>query len=159
MSSVIDPWLAWWALSSPALYLPLSAQPASLRGGMIKMLPLPEPSAASALWSAAGIAILLLVCGYIGFQSKTTTFENYLVGERNLGPVITGAAVAAGYLSGWAALGMMGVTYTVGWSGMCLPVSGPFWHRALRFVCGPQIQRFQPALPGANSSRCSGYPL
>ena len=84
------------------------------------MLPLPEPSAASALWSAAGIAILLLVCGYIGFlvKSKTTTFENYLVGERNLGPVITGAAVAAGYLSGWAALGMMGVTYTVGWSGM-----------------------------------------
>ncbi len=84
------------------------------------MLPLPEPSTASALWSAAGIAVLLIVCGYIGFlvKNKTTTFENYLVGERNIGPVITGAAVAAGYLSGWAALGMMGVTYTVGWSGM-----------------------------------------
>lgn len=83
-------------------------------------MPLPENSAASALWSAAGIAILLVVCGYIGFlfKNKTTTFENYLVGERNLGPIITGAAVAAGYLSGWAALGMMGVTYTVGWSGM-----------------------------------------
>jgi len=87
---------------------------------MIKMIPLPEPNTASALWSAAGIALLLIVCGYVGFlvKSKTTTFENYLVGERNIGPIITGAAVAAGYLSGWAALGMMGVTYTVGWSGM-----------------------------------------
>ncbi len=84
------------------------------------MQPLPEPSLSSALWSIAGIALLLLICGYIGFvvKNKATTFENYLVGERNIGPVITGSAVAAGYLSGWAALGMMGVTYTVGWSGM-----------------------------------------
>ena len=84
------------------------------------MLPLPEPNTASALWSIAGIALLLAICGYIGFlvKNKATTFEGYLVGERNIGPVITGAAVAAGYLSGWAALGMMGVTYTVGWSGM-----------------------------------------
>lgn len=84
------------------------------------MLPLPEPTTASAIWSAAGITLLLLICGYIGFlvKKRTTTFESYLVGERNIGPVITGAAVAAGYLSGWAALGMMGVTYSVGWSGI-----------------------------------------
>ena len=84
------------------------------------MLPIPKPNHTYLILSIIGITALLALCSYVGFifKNKKTTFENYLVGDRNIGPVITGAAVAAGYLSGWACLGMMGVTYSVGWSGM-----------------------------------------
>ncbi len=30
------------------------------------------------------------------------SFDEYLVGKRDIGPIVTGCALAASYLSGWA---------------------------------------------------------
>ena len=40
------------------------------------------------------------------------------MGGRDIGPIITGCALAASYLSGWAFCGSTGVVYSVGFSGM-----------------------------------------
>lgn len=72
------------------------------------------------VWAIFGIGLMLLVCILLGFFSrkKAKSFEAFLSGHNDIGPVITGLALGATWLSGWATLGMMGVTYAVGWSGM-----------------------------------------
>ncbi|HNQ36027.1 MAG TPA: hypothetical protein PKN80_08200, partial [bacterium] len=82
--------------------------------------PVPVPGFAYGAWAAVGLGLMLAVCFAVGFLSrkKAATFEHFLVGHRDIGPVMTGLALGATWLSGWATLGMMGVTYQVGWSGM-----------------------------------------
>ncbi|MCM8757216.1 MAG: hypothetical protein NC823_01910, partial [Candidatus Omnitrophica bacterium] len=84
------------------------------------MWSLPQPDAYFTLWASVGIAIMLIVSTLLGFFSrkKADSFEHFLVGHRDIGPVVTGLALGATWLSGWATLGMMGITYTVGWAGM-----------------------------------------
>jgi sodium/proline symporter len=53
-------------------------------------------------------------------RRKSETFSSWLLGGRAFGPVITGLALSATWMSGWACLGLMGITYTLGWSGMWL---------------------------------------
>ncbi|MBC7326256.1 MAG: hypothetical protein H5T99_13245, partial [Moorella sp. (in: Bacteria)] len=55
--------------------------------------------------------------GLIGRRIATTA-DGYFLGLRNLGPAVTGCALGAAWLSGWASLGGMGMTYTAGWSGV-----------------------------------------
>ena len=66
--------------------------------------------------SIIGIGILLLISVILGFlgKKKWKTFDEYLVGKRDIGPIITGCALSASYLSGWAFCGSTGVVYTVG---------------------------------------------
>ena len=82
----------------------------------------PQATAATILWSILGIGVLLLFSIFLGFlarRSRTTkSFDEYLVGKRDIGPAITGCALAASYLSGWAFAGSTGVVYSVGFSGM-----------------------------------------
>ncbi|MCM8807852.1 MAG: hypothetical protein ABIM58_05115 [candidate division WOR-3 bacterium] len=87
---------------------------------MSNFYPIPKPDISYAIWSAIGISLMLFICIFIGFASrkKATTFESFLSGHQDIGPIITGLALSATWLSGWATLGMMGVTYAVGWSGM-----------------------------------------
>ncbi|HOL66026.1 MAG TPA: hypothetical protein PKX93_01030 [bacterium] len=83
-------------------------------------LGLPKPDFYFGLWAGLGIAVMLVLCSILGFLSrkKADSFEHFLVGHRDIGPVVTGLALGATWLSGWATLGMMGITYTVGWAGM-----------------------------------------
>jgi sodium/proline symporter len=83
-------------------------------------LPVPQSTSGMAIGSVIGIAILLLISVIIGFMSKRKwkTFDEYLVGRRDIGPIITGCALSASYLSGWAFCGSTGVVYSVGFSGM-----------------------------------------
>ncbi len=46
------------------------------------------------------------------------SFDEYLVGKRDMGPIITGAALSATYISGWAFCGSTGIVYSLGFSGM-----------------------------------------
>jgi len=81
---------------------------------------IPKPDISYGIWAGIGIGLMLLICILLGFYSRkrSTSFESFLSGHQDIGPVITGLALGATWLSGWATLGMMGVTYAVGWSGM-----------------------------------------
>jgi sodium/proline symporter len=87
---------------------------------MNNFLPVPQPDVSYGILSAFGLGLMLLVCILLGFYSrkKAESFESFLSGHQDIGPVITGLALGATWLSGWATLGMMGITYAVGWSGM-----------------------------------------
>ncbi len=87
---------------------------------MNNFYPVPQPDMSYGAWAIFGITFMLLVCIFLGFFSrkKASSFESFLSGHQDIGPVVTGLALGATWLSGWATLGMMGVTYSVGWSGM-----------------------------------------
>ncbi|TDA29548.1 MAG: hypothetical protein DSO00_03895 [Archaeoglobi archaeon] len=81
-----------------------------------------QPSTMDFIFSTAFLVILLGLSVAVGFMSKkkSETFNSWLVGSRNFGPIVTGLALTATWLSGWACLGLMGIVYTFGWSGMWL---------------------------------------
>ena len=85
-----------------------------------EFLAVPKPTAGIMIGSVVGIAILLVISVILGIlgKRKWKTFDEYLVGGRDIGPIITGCALAASYLSGWAFCGSTGVVYSVGFSGM-----------------------------------------
>jgi Na+/proline symporter len=85
-----------------------------------QFLEVPKVTTGMAVGSAIGIGILLLVSVILGYMGKRQwkTFDEYLVGNRDIGPIITGCALAASYLSGWAFCGSTGIVYSVGFSGM-----------------------------------------
>jgi len=83
---------------------------------------LPSPSLADTLSAISWLSALLASCAAMGLiaRRKSETFSSWLLGGRAFGPVITGLALSATWMSGWACLGLMGITYTLGWSGMWL---------------------------------------
>ena len=85
-----------------------------------QFLEVPKSTSGMAIGSAVGIGILLLISVVIGIlaKKKWKTFDQYLVGNRDIGPFVTGCALCASYLSGWAFCGSTGVVYSVGFSGM-----------------------------------------
>jgi len=84
------------------------------------MSEIPQPTGGFVISASIGLGVLLAICAVLGLlaRKKSSTFDSFLAGHGDIGPVITGLALSATWLSGWACLGMMGVTYTVGWSGM-----------------------------------------
>jgi sodium/proline symporter len=66
------------------------------------------------------LGILLFISVMLGLAGKKQwkSFDEYLVGKRDLGPLVTGAALSASYISGWAFCGSTGIVYTLGFSGM-----------------------------------------
>ncbi|HOP86978.1 MAG TPA: hypothetical protein PKZ54_11005 [Syntrophorhabdaceae bacterium] len=85
-----------------------------------KYLPIPEITLTMAIASSVGIAILLGISILLGILGKKQwkSFDEYLVGKRDMGPFVTGCALASSYLSGWAFCDSTGITYSVGFSGM-----------------------------------------
>ena len=85
-----------------------------------QFMPVPEITLGMAIASSAGIAVLLGISILLGILGKKQwqSFDEYLVGKRDMGPVVTGCALASSYLSGWAFCGSTGITYSVGFSGM-----------------------------------------
>jgi len=89
---------------------------------MNQFMQIPKPGPEYYLPVAIGIILFFVICIVVGMRARKTwsSYEEYVVGHRNIGPVVTGLALSAAWLSGWAYLGSMGVTYTAGWSGMYL---------------------------------------
>lgn len=85
-----------------------------------QFLPIPEITTTMAVTSSIGIAVLLGISILLGLLGKKQwkSFDEYLVGKRDMGPVVTGCALSASYLSGWAFCGSTGIVYSVGFSGM-----------------------------------------
>ena len=83
-------------------------------------LPIPDISLTMAISSSIGIAVLMGISILLGILGKKQwqSFDEYLVGKRDMGPVVTGCALSASYLSGWAFCGSTGITYSIGFSGM-----------------------------------------
>ena len=67
---------------------------------------------------AVGILLILSVLLGLAGRKQWKTFDEYLVGKRDMGPIITGAALSATYISGWAFCGSTGIVYALGFSGM-----------------------------------------
>ena len=75
---------------------------------------------------------------FIGWSTrkKNITIEDYFVGGKKLGPVITSISYAASNSSAWTLLGVSGIAYSQGVSTIWLVigvVSGMFmsWHLSL----------------------------
>ena len=83
-------------------------------------VPVPSPTGSMLLWGIVALAVLLVASAVLGVMGKKkwASFDEYLVGKRDIGPWITGSALSASYISGWAFCGSTGIVYTLGFSGM-----------------------------------------
>src|SRR5512136_13939 len=83
-------------------------------------IPVPSPTTTMIVSGVIALGILLLLSAILGTlgRKKWKTFDEYLVGKRDIGPFITGAALSASYISGWAFCGSTGIVYSLGFSGM-----------------------------------------
>ncbi len=83
-------------------------------------LNIPTPTASMITGSIIGVGVLMFVAIFLGVMAKRKwmSFEEYLVGKRDIGPWVTGLALTGSYISGWAFCGSTAVVYTVGFSGM-----------------------------------------
>ena len=83
-------------------------------------LQIPSPTVSMIVWSVIGVGILLAVAVFLGIMAKKqwASFDEYLVGKRDIGPWVTGLALTGSYISGWAFCGSTAVVYKVGFSGM-----------------------------------------
>ena len=83
-------------------------------------LNIPTPTAGMVVGSIIGVACLLTVAVLLGIFAKKRwkSYDEYLVGRRDIGPWVTGLALTGSYISGWAFCGSTAVVYKVGFSGM-----------------------------------------
>lgn len=113
-------------------------------GDLDQAPPIPQPTPESALAAYIGIAIFLAVSSVIGLlmMRKARSYEEWLVGHRDIGPVTTGFALVATWLSGWAIYGNAGLSYTYGWSGSWLIGITNIMGISLCAVIGYRMRRF-----------------
>jgi Na+/proline symporter len=106
----------------------------------------PIPEATPELVSGVILAIVafLSISIFLGvfFRKKTKTFEQWLVGHGDIGPIVTGFALIASYLSGWAIFGNAGLSYTYGWSGSWLIGTICIMGITLCLVLGYRMRRY-----------------
>jgi SSS family solute:Na+ symporter len=85
--------------------------------------------------------IVSVLLGFLG-RRKAKSFEHWLVGHGDIGPLITGFALVASYLSGWAMFGNAGLGYAYGWSGSWLIGTISLMGIALCLVLGYRMRRY-----------------
>ena len=90
------------------------------------------------------ITAFLTISILLGFfmRKKAKNFEEWLVGRRDIGPLVTGFALVASYLSGWAIFGNAGLGYAYGWSGSWLIGTTCVAGTALCLVIGYRMRRY-----------------
>jgi sodium/proline symporter len=104
----------------------------------------PEPGPEIMYGVIASIAAFLTISILLGFlmRRKARNFEEWLVGHRDIGPLVTGFALVATYLSGWAIFGNAGLGYAYGWSGSWLIGTTCTMGIALVLVMGYRMRRY-----------------
>jgi Na+/proline symporter len=107
-------------------------------------IPIPVPTAESTIAVIIAVAGMLAVSTGIGlyYFKKAKSFDEWMVGHRDMGPVITGFALTATFLSGWAIFGNAGLSYTYGWSGAWLIGTMNLMGLSLCVVLGYRMRRY-----------------
>jgi Na+/proline symporter len=110
----------------------------------LAQVPIPEPSPEYMSAVVVAIAIFLIISTGIGFymMRKAKSFDEWMVGHRDIGPIVTGFALVATWLSGWAIFGNAGYGYTYGWSGWTLIGAHNIIGIALCVVLGYRMRRY-----------------
>ncbi|MEM2463678.1 MAG: hypothetical protein QXY07_03235, partial [Candidatus Bathyarchaeia archaeon] len=108
------------------------------------MEPPPQTTLALIAGVVTAITSLLAISISLGFlmRRKAKTFEEWLVGHRDIGPVVTSFALISSYLSGWAMYGNAGLGYTFGWAGSWLIGTVCMMGIALCLVIGYRMRRY-----------------
>ncbi|MCD4549468.1 sodium/proline symporter PutP [Schaalia sp. lx-260] len=66
------------------------------------------------MYTALGVYLLaMLFLGYVAYK-KTSTHEDYMVGGRQLPPLVAALSAGASDMSGWLIMGLPGAIYTTG---------------------------------------------
>jgi len=106
--------------------------------------PIPEAGQEVMIGVVAAIAAFLTISILLGFfmRKKAKGFEGWLVGSRDIGPLVTGFALVASYLSGWAIFGNAGLGYAYGWSGSWLIGTACIAGTSLCLVIGYRMRRY-----------------
>lgn len=65
--------------------------------------------------------LVMLLIGWYGYK-KTTDFDDYMLGGRNLGALVTALSAGAADMSGWLIMGLPGEIYEVGLSALWIAV-------------------------------------
>ncbi|MBE0511945.1 sodium:solute symporter family protein [Candidatus Bathyarchaeota archaeon] len=106
--------------------------------------PIPEVGPEITVGVIAAIAAFLTISILLGFfmRKKAKSFEEWLVGRGDIGPLVTGFALVATYLSGWAIFGNAGLGYAYGWSGSWLIGTTSVAGIALCLVIGYRMRRY-----------------
>jgi SSS family solute:Na+ symporter len=107
-------------------------------------VPVPTPGPEIAVGVVAAIAGFLSISVLLGFfmRQKARNFEEWLVGHGDIGPWVTGFALVATYLSGWAIFGNAGLGYAYGWSGSWLIGTTCVMGISLVLVIGYRMRRY-----------------
>ncbi|MDD1764706.1 MAG: hypothetical protein LUQ46_01700, partial [Candidatus Methanomethyliaceae archaeon] len=111
---------------------------------MVDSIPIPVPTPESTLAVTVAVAAMLVVSAGIGiyFYRKAKNFDTWMVGHGDIGPVVTGLALVATWLSGWAIFGNAGLSYTYGWSGAWLIGTMNLMGLSLCVVMGLRMRRY-----------------
>ena len=106
--------------------------------------PIPEVAPEITFGVVVAITAFLAISILLGFfmRKKARSFEEWLVGRRDIGPLVTGFALVATYLSGWAIFGNAGLGYAYGWSGSWLIGTTSVAGIALCLVIGYRMRRY-----------------
>jgi len=106
--------------------------------------PIPEVAPEITVGVIAAITAFLTISILLGYlmRKKAKSFEEWLVGRGDIGPLVTGFALVATYLSGWAIFGNAGLGYAYGWSGSWLIGTTSVAGIALCLVIGYRMRRY-----------------
>lgn len=113
-------------------------------GGRLISTSIPEATPELITGVIVTIAAFLTVSILLGFlmRKKAKSFEEWLVGRGDIGPFVTGFALIASYLSGWAIFGNAGLGYAYGWAGSWLIGTICVMGTALCLVIGYRMRRY-----------------
>ncbi len=111
---------------------------------VVEQVPIPSPTAEFATATMVSITIFLLISAGIGIYlfRKARSYDEWLVGHRDIGPIATGLALTATWMSGWAIFGNAGLSYTYGWSGSWLIGIMNLMGLSLCAVMGYRMRRY-----------------
>lgn len=105
---------------------------------------IPSPTSDSTIAVTIGVMVMLALSTAIGlyFFRRSKSYDEWMVGHRDMGPIVTGLALTASWLSGWAIFGNAGLSYTYGWSGSWLIGTMNLMGLALCVVMGYRMRRY-----------------
>ncbi|MEM1573408.1 MAG: hypothetical protein QXY96_02870 [Candidatus Methanomethylicaceae archaeon] len=105
---------------------------------------IPQSTSDSAISTIIGIALMLIISAGVSifFFRKSKSFDEWLIGHGDLGPIVTGLALTATWMSGWAIYGNAGLAYTYGWSGSWLIGVTNLMGLSLCVVLGYRMRRY-----------------
>lgn len=66
--------------------------------------------------------IILLAIGFYAYKKSTSTLDEYMLGGRDLGALVTALSAGASDMSGWMIMGLPGSVYSIGLSAIWIAI-------------------------------------